>query len=152
MENNTSKLVGINHIALEVGNVDEALDFYGQIFSFELRGRHGSMAFIDLGDQFIALAEGRTQTPDEGRHFGLVVESKDAVCKRLAELNIDLIPNLPEGFLDFLDPWGNHIQIVEYGTIQFTKTPAVLNAMGLGHLKKSPDAEEELREKGMWSE
>ena len=140
------RLVGLNHIALEVGDLDEALEFWGSIFGeLELRGRSGSMAFIDLGDQFIALAEGRTQPPDRERHFGLVVDDKEAVRARLAELGV---PVTGRG-LDFQDPWGNLIQVVDYREIQFTKAPEVLQAMGLDGLEKSERAREELRTKGI---
>src|ERR687890_1610635 len=99
-----ARLVGFNHIALEVGDLEEALDFYGRIFEFELRGRGPRMAFIDAGDQFLALAAGRTQPPDEHRHFGLVVDDKDAVRARLQELGVAV--SRPPA-LDFSDPWGN---------------------------------------------
>ena len=75
-------IVGVNHIALEVGNIDEALDFYGRIFTFRLRGRGNRAAFIDMGDQFIALMEGRKQAPDDQRHFGLVVYDRSRVRRR----------------------------------------------------------------------
>ena len=141
------KLVGINHVALEVGDIDEALDWYGRLFQFELRGRIGSrMAFIDIGDQFIALSAGRAQAPDRARHFGLVVDDKEAVRVGLQGAGIDVAP---AGSLDFLDPWGNHVQVVDYGDIQFTKAPAVLAGMHLGSLEKSDDALDELRRKGL---
>jgi catechol 2,3-dioxygenase-like lactoylglutathione lyase family enzyme len=140
------KLVGINHIALEVGNLDEALAFWESIFGpLELRGRLSHMAFIDMGDQFIALAAGGTQPPDEARHFGLVVDDKEAVRARLRELGV---PVTGRG-LDFHDPWGNLIQVVDYGDVQFTKTDGVLQAMGLDGLEKSESARAELREKGI---
>jgi lactoylglutathione lyase len=140
------KLVGLNHIALEVGDIDEALEFWGSIFAeLKLRGRSGGMAFIDMGDQFIALAQGRTQPPDRHRHFGLVVDDKEAVRSRLRELGV---PVKGRG-LDFEDPWGNQIQVVDYRDIQFTKTPEVLEAMGLDGLEKSERALEELRAKGI---
>jgi len=141
-----ARLVGFNHIALEVDDLEEALEFYGRIFEFELRGRSPGMAFIDAGDQFIALAEGRTQPPDEHRHFGLVVDDKWAVRRALREAGVEILPG--KG-LDFQDPWGNRWQVVEYGEVQFTKAPHVLNGMGLGDLKKSEKALEELREKGL---
>ena len=140
------RLVGINHIALEVGDLDAALEFYGGIFEFELRGRVPGMAFIDMGDQFIALAEGRGQPADEGRHFGLVVDDMEAARAALQEADADVLPG--HG-LDFLDPWGNHVQVVEYGDIQFTKDSAVLRGMGLDGLSKSESALEELAEKGL---
>jgi catechol 2,3-dioxygenase-like lactoylglutathione lyase family enzyme len=141
-----SRLVGINHVALEVGDVEEALAFYGGIFDVELRGRAPGMAFVDMGDQFLALGEGRTQPPDEHRHLGLVVDDKEAVRQALAEAGVE---PLPGRFLDFLDPWGNRVEIVGYTNIQFTKAPHVLRGMGLAPLSKSAEALEELREKDM---
>ena len=141
-----ARLVGINHVALEVGNLEEALAFYGAIFQIELRGRMRRMAFIDIGDQFIALSEGRSQSPDRDRHFGLVVDDREAVRAALQEAGVEISSGRG---LDFRDPWGNQIQIVEYRDIQFTKAPAVLEGMGLESLKKSPAALEELREKGL---
>jgi catechol 2,3-dioxygenase-like lactoylglutathione lyase family enzyme len=141
------KLVGMNHIALEVGDLDEALAFWESIFGeLKLRGRMSRMAFIDMGDQFIALAQGRTQPPDRHRHFGLVVDDKEAVRARLRELNI---PVSSGRGLDFSDPWGNQIQIVDYRDVQFTKTPEVLRAMSLDGLEKSESALAELRDKGV---
>jgi catechol 2,3-dioxygenase-like lactoylglutathione lyase family enzyme len=142
-----TRLVGINHIALEVGDIDDALAWYGRLFEIELRGRHGSrMAFVDMGDQFIALSAGREQSPDESRHFGLVVDDKEAVRAALHEAGV---PVRPAGSLDFNDPWGNHIQVVDYRDIQFSKTPDVLSGMGLDGLEKSDSAREELRRKGL---
>jgi catechol 2,3-dioxygenase-like lactoylglutathione lyase family enzyme len=142
-----ARLVGINHIALEVGDVDEALAWYGRFFEFELRGRAGRrMAFIDMGDQFIAVAAGRTQPSDGDRHFGLVVDGKEAVRKALQEAGVAVQPS---GSLDFVDPWGNHIQVVDYRDIQFTKTPAVLRAMGLERVGKSEAAQKEIRDRGL---
>jgi catechol 2,3-dioxygenase-like lactoylglutathione lyase family enzyme len=141
-----ARLVGLNHIALEVGDVEEALEFYGRIFEFELRGRGSRMAFIDMGDQFIALAAGRTQPPDAHRHFGLVVDDKEAARRALQEAGVDVQPRGP---VDFRDPWGNHVQVVEYGGIQFTKADHVLRGMGLEGLEKSERALEELRAKGL---
>jgi catechol 2,3-dioxygenase-like lactoylglutathione lyase family enzyme len=141
------RLVGINHIALEVGDIEEALAWYGRIFDFELRGRHGNrMAFIDMGDQFIALSAGRTQPPDGSRHFGLVVDDKEAARERLREEGLDV---QAQGSLDFRDPWGNHVQVVDYRDVQFTKTPAVLRAMELETIRKSERAIAELRERGL---
>jgi catechol 2,3-dioxygenase-like lactoylglutathione lyase family enzyme len=140
-----TRLVGINHVALEVGSVDDALEFYGRIFELELRGRAGRMAFIDMGDQFIALSEGRTQPPDRARHFGLVVDDKEATREALLNAGVEIQPG---GGLDFRDPWGNQIQVVDYRDIQFTKTPEILRGMHLDGLDKSDQALEELREKG----
>jgi len=141
-----ARAIGFNHVALEVGDIDEALAFYGRLFDFELRGRSDDMAFIDLGDQFLALQKGRTQPADDGRHFGLVVDDKEAVRAALAKAGVE---PLPGPFLDFRDPWGNRIEIVSYANIQFTKAPHVLRGMGLAHLGKTESAIEELREKGM---
>ncbi len=141
-----ARAVGINHVALEVGDLDAALDFYGRIFELSLRGRSANMAFIDMGDQFIALSGKRTQGPDQQRHFGLVVDDRDAVRRRLAEMDVEILPG---GGLDFLDPWGNRVQIVAYRNIQFTKAPQVLRAMGLDGLEKSERARRELADKGI---
>ena len=140
------RLVGLNHVALEVGDVGEALEFYGQIFEFELRGRGGRMAFIDMGDQFVALAQGRTQPPDAHRHFGLVVDDKEAARRRLQEVGVE-VPG--SGRLDFRDPWGNHVEVVDYREIQFTKSESVLRGMGLEGLEKNDAALAELRAKGL---
>jgi predicted enzyme related to lactoylglutathione lyase len=141
-----ARAIGFNHVALEVGDIEEALRFYGQLFDFKLRGKSGTSAFIDLGDQFLALQKGRTQPADDGRHFGLVVDDKDAVRNALVEAGIQ---PLPGQFLDFLDPWGNRIEIVGYDNIQFTKAPSVLRGMGLGHVSKNENAIKELTDKGM---
>ena len=142
-----ARLVGINHVALEVGGLDEALAWYGRLFELKLRGRAGKrMAFIDMGDQFIALASGRTQPSDGARHFGLVVDDKEAVREHLRE---EGIPVAASGSLDFTDPWGNHIQVVAYRDIQFTKAPEILRGMKLDGLGKSEQALEELRAKGV---
>jgi catechol-2,3-dioxygenase len=141
-----SRLVGINHVALEVGDVEEALDFYRRFFEFELRGRAGSMAFIDMGDQFIALARGREGAPDRARHFGLVVDDKERTRRALQEAGV---PVQASGSLDFRDPWGNNFQVVDYREIQFTKADHVLSGMGLDGLEKTEGALEELRAKGL---
>jgi catechol 2,3-dioxygenase-like lactoylglutathione lyase family enzyme len=122
------RLVGINHVALEVGDVDAALEFYGRLFTFDDVERDGNAAFIELGDQFIALMQGRSQPPDTTRHFGLVVDDKDATRRALEAAGV---PILPGRFLDFPDPWGNRVQVVQYDQIRFTKTPEVLEEMGL---------------------
>ena len=142
-----ARLVGINHIALEVGDVDDALAWYARFFEFELRGRAGRrMAFIDMGDQFIAMAAGRTHPPDDDRHFGLVVDGKEAVRTALREAGVAVQGS---GSLDFEDPWGNHVQVVDYRDIQFTKTPEVLRAMDLQGLEKSESALKEIRDRGL---
>jgi lactoylglutathione lyase len=140
-----ARLVGVNHVAVEVGDIDEALQFYGRVFDFTLRGRGRGMAFIDMGDQFIALSAGRTQEPDSHRHIGLVVDDLEAARGSLEEAGARILPGRG---LDFLDPWGNHFQVVEYRQIQFTKAPEIARGMGL-ELDKSPEALEELREKGL---
>ena len=148
-ESEKPRVVGLNHIALEVGDIEEALAFYGRIFTFELRGKSESMAFIDLGDQFIALQKGRKQPADDGRHFGLVVADKEAARRALKAAGI---APLPGRFLDFRDPWGNRVEIVGYDNIQFTKAAGVLRGMGLAHLTKNENAKKELSQKGMMSE
>src|SRR5436190_17503448 len=141
-----ARAIGFNHVALEVGDIDEALAFYGRLFEFELRSKSKTSAFIDLGDQFLALQKGRTQAADDGRHLGLVVDDKEAVRKALAEAGVK---PLPGRFLDFIDPWGNRIEIIGYDNIQFTKAPNVLRGMGLSHLSKNEQAIAELASKGM---
>jgi predicted enzyme related to lactoylglutathione lyase len=145
-ESGKSRIVGVNHIALEVGDIEEALAFYGRLFTFELRGKSESMAFIDLGDQFIALQKGRKQPPDDGRHFGLVVEDKEVAREALKAAGVT---SLDGPFLDFRDPWGNRVEIVGYENIQFTKAPNVLRGMGLTQLTKNEKAKKELAGKGM---
>ncbi len=141
-----ARAIGFNHVALEVGDIDEALEFYAKFIDFELRSKSENMAFIDLGDQFLALQTNRRQPRDDDRHFGLVVSDQDAVRKSLVENGIEIL----EGpFLDFYDPWGNRIEIVGYTDIQFTKAPHVLRGMGLDDLHKTEDAIRELRDKGM---
>ena len=139
-------MVGINHIALAVGDVKEAVEFYGRIFDLELRGHAPGMAFLDMGDQFIAFAEGRDQAPDGGRHFGLVVDDRAQVRQRLLDAGIE--PEPSRG-LRFRDPWGNLVEVVQYSDIQFTKAPPVLSGMGLDGLGKSESAQKELRDKGL---
>jgi lactoylglutathione lyase len=141
-----ARAVGLNHVALEVGDIEEALAFYGRIFEFKLRGKSQTMAFIDLGDQFIALQKGRRQAADDGRHFGLVVDDKAAAREALAKHGVKVLPG---PFLDFRDPWGNRIEIVSYENVQFSKAPNVLRGMGLEHLEKKESALKELSEKGM---
>ena len=141
-----ARAIGFNHLALEVGEIDEALAFYGRLFDFTLRSKDEDSAFIDLGDQFLALQKGRRQPADDGRHFGLVVDDKEAVRKALIEAGVEIVPG---PFLDFLDPWGNRIEIVGYSNVQFTKAPNVLRGMGLTHLTKNNNALKELADKGM---
>jgi lactoylglutathione lyase len=143
---NRAHLVGINHVALEVGDLDEALDFYGRIFAMGQVDREAGMAFIDMGDQFIALSEGDPGAPDRARHFGLVVDDKPAVRAALEEAGVEVSTGRR---LNFRDPWGNYVQVVDYRDIQFTKAPEVLRGMGLAGLEKRPDAIEQLRKKGL---
>jgi lactoylglutathione lyase len=141
-----ARMVGINHVALCVGDVDEAVDFYGQIFELELRGRLPGMAFLDMGDQFLALSHSEPGAPDEARHFGLVVDDRGRVRQALHDADIEIEPGRG---LHFSDPWGNRIEVVQYSDIQFTKAPSVLAGMGLEGLGKSESALKELRDKGI---
>jgi catechol 2,3-dioxygenase-like lactoylglutathione lyase family enzyme len=138
-------MVGINHIALAVGDVDEAVELYGRIFDLELRGRSGRMAFLDMGDQFLALAEGDDPVADRQRHFGLVVDDREAVRRALKEAGIE---EEPSRGLRFRDPWGNLVEVVQYSEVQFTKAPEVMAGMDLS-LGKSEKARQELRDKGL---
>ena len=140
------RLVGVNHIALEVGDVDAALAFYGAIFTLSGVEREGEIAFLAMGDQFLTLLPRAEGAPDAERHFGLVVDDREAAR---AALEAHGVPILPGGRLDFRDPWGNRVQVVDYRDIQFTKAPGVLRGMGLDALEKRPEALEELREKGL---
>ena len=140
------RAIGLNHIALEVGDIDEALAFYGRLFELKLRAKNDKMAFIDLGDQFIALQKGRKQPADDGRHFGLVVDDKEAAGRALQAAGVVLLDG---PFLDFRDPWGNRVEVVEYENIQFTKAPNILHGMGLDHLSKNNSAKQQLADKGM---
>lgn len=134
-------------MALEVGDVDEALAWYGRFFEFELRGRRETMAWIDLGDQFIALARGAGHAPpDDGRHFGLVVDGKEAVREALRDAGVEVAGS---GGLAFHDPWGNRVEVVDYADVQFSKTPEVLAALGLEGLEKTEAARAEMRAKGL---
>ena len=141
-----ARLVGINHVALEVGDLEAALEFYGRAFAFELRGRVPGMAFLDMGDQFLAISEGRTQAADDARHLGLVVDDLEVAREALTEAGAEILPGRG---LDFRDPWGNHVQVVDYRRIQFSKTSAVLEGIGLDGLEKTAEALAELREKGL---
>jgi lactoylglutathione lyase len=140
------RLVGINHVALEVGDLEEAVEFWSSLFEITQVWREPGMAFLDMGDQFIALSEGPTPGPDSGRHFGLVVDDKEAVREALAAASVEILPGR---FLDFLDPWGNRVQVVDYRDIQFTKTDSVLRGMGLDGLEKRQRALDELRDNGL---
>jgi lactoylglutathione lyase len=141
-----NRLVGINHVALEVGDLDEALAFYGRFFDLGEPSRIPGMAFIRMGDQFIALSETPGGGPDRDRHFGLVVDDKEAVRAALVEAGVELFGGRG---LNFRDPWGNFVQVVDYRDIQFTKAPSVLRAMGLEGLEKRESAIAELHEHGL---
>lgn len=140
-----ARALGINHVVLEVDDLDKALEFYGAVFDFKLRGKSDHNAFIDLGDQFIQLTLGRTQAPDTKRHFGLVVDDREAVRRALDRLGIKSINER----MNILDPWGNRVEIVPYDDVQFTKAEHVLKGMGVGPIKKTANAIEELKKKNM---
>ena len=144
-----ARLIGINHVALEVGDVDEALAFYARLFEFELRGRVPGMAFVDMGDQFLALSEGRAQARDDARHFGLVVDDLGAVRDALQREGIEAIETGGGSGFDFYDSWGNRIEVVEYGEIQFERTPGVKRKLGVESLGKSEVARREIEERGL---
>ena len=141
-----ARAVGINHVALEVGDIDEALAFYGGFLDFEIARRSESAAFIYFGDQFINFSRGRRQGPDDNRHFGIAVDDKELVRRTLEEMGVEILDGR---FLDFLDPWGNRVEITTYTNIQFSKADHVLRGMGLEHLRKTEQAVDELRKKGM---
>ncbi len=141
-----ARAVGINHIALEVGDIDAALEFYGAFLDFEIARRSETAAFVYFGDQFINFARGRRQAPDDRRHFGIAVDDKELARERLTELGVTFLDGR---FMDFLDPWGNRVEITTYTKIQYTKADHVLRGMGLGHLRKTEEALAELRAKGM---
>lgn len=138
-----AKPVGINHVALEVGDLEQALEFYGRLFELSLRGRSGRMAFVDIGDQFLALAEGRSQGPDGHRHFGLVVDDKQRALDAARAAGAEVQGNRVR------DPWGNNFDVVAYEEVQFTKAAEILEGMGLQGLEKTEEAREELRAKGL---
>ncbi len=140
-----ARALGINHVVLEVGDLDEALKFYGAIFEFNLRGKSERNAFIDLGDQFIQLSLGKTQSADDKRHFGFVVDNREPVAAALDKLGVKRLDQR----LNFRDPWGNRIEVVSYDDIQFTKSSHVLKGMGIGSLEKTPNVIDELKKKGM---
>jgi lactoylglutathione lyase len=143
-----AKLIGVNHVALEVGDLDAALALYGRLFDFELRGRVPGAAFIDMGDQFIALMAGRTQAADDERHFGLVVDDVAAVRAAVEREGLEIIHPGARG-LDFADPWGNHFQVVAYEAVQFERTAGVRRKLGIEALEKSPAALHEISERGL---
>jgi catechol 2,3-dioxygenase-like lactoylglutathione lyase family enzyme len=141
----TAKLVGLNHVALEVSDLDRSLAFYGRLFQFRLRSRSAGAAFIDIGDQFLALMQGRSQAPDDARHVGIVVDDKEEARRAIEATGARIVPGRR---LDFLDLDGNRIEVVQYDQVQFTKSPEVLRGMGL-ELGKTDAALAELREKGL---
>jgi len=143
-----ARLVGINHVALEVGDLDAALDLYGRLFGFELRGRVRGMAFIDMGDQFLAIAEGRSQAPDDERHFGLVVDDVDAARSAVKRAGLDIHGRRSQSF-DFRDPWGNRFQVVGYRNIQFERVDGVRRALGIDDVEKTDEAQREIAERGL---
>jgi lactoylglutathione lyase len=142
-----ARLVGINHVALEVGDVDAALQLYGRLFDFELRGRSTGAAFIDMGDQFLAISEGRTQAADDTRHFGLVVDDKEAVRAAVEAEGLELVGIGHR--LDFMDPWGNRIEVVGYADIQFERVPPVKRKLGIEALGKTEKARREIADRGL---
>jgi lactoylglutathione lyase len=145
----TARLVGINHVALEVGDLDAALDLYRRLFAFELRGRVHGMAFLDMGDQFLAVAEGRSQPPDDGRHFGLVVDDVDAARAAVEREGLELLGRRRGQSFDFRDPWGNRFQVVGYGNIQFERTDGVRRKLGIEALEKTDAAKAEIADRGL---
>ena len=138
--------VGINHVALEVGDIQEALDFYGGFIDFEISKQSETAAFIYFGDQFINFSLGRRQEPDSERHFGIAVDDKELARRALEDMGVVFLGGR---FMDFLDPWGNRVEITTYTKIQFTKADHVLKGMGLEHLKKDEDVIVELAKKNM---
>jgi lactoylglutathione lyase len=143
-----ARLVGINHVALEVGDLEGALALYGRLFHFAMRGRVPRMAFVDMGDQFLAIAEGRSQGPDGGRHFGLVVDDVDAAREAVAREGLDVLGGRGSSF-DFRDPWGNRFQVVGYRNIQFERSDGVRRALGIEAVEKTPAARREIADRGL---
>jgi catechol 2,3-dioxygenase-like lactoylglutathione lyase family enzyme len=145
MATNLPRLIGINHVALEVGDLEEALAFYGKIFAITLRGRGERQAFVDMGDQFLALMETAAPHRDQARHFGLVVDDRARVRALAQTAGAQMIDG---PFLDFLDPWGNRIEVISYADVQFSKAPHVLRGMQFDG-GKSAKAKQELTDKNM---
>ena len=143
-----ARLIGINHIALEVGDIEEALDLYGRVFSFNLRGRAPRMAFVDMGDQFLALSEPRSQPADDHRHFGLVVDDVSAAREAARREGLAIVADTGHSF-DFRDPLGNRFQVVDYGDVQFERTDGVKRKLGVEELQKTPDARRQISERGL---
>jgi lactoylglutathione lyase len=144
----TARLIGINHVAIEVGSVEEALDLYGRLFSFTMRGRGRRMAFVDMGDQFLAIAEQRSQPADDDRHFGLVVDDVGAAREAAKREGVVIASDTGKSF-DFRDPWGNRFQVVGYGDIQFERTDGVKRKLGIEELGKTDDAKRQIAERGL---
>ena len=143
-----ARLIGINHVAVEVGDVEAALDLYGRLFTFTLRGRAARMAFVDMGDQFLAIAQPRSQPPDEGRHFGLVVDDVSAAREAVKREGLALVADTGQSF-DFRDPWGNRFQVVGYGDIQFERTDGVKRKLVIEGLGKTDDALRQIVERDL---
>ncbi len=141
-----AKLIGMNHVALEVGDLDQALDLYGRLFEFELRGRSPRMAFLDMGDQFLAFSERESPDPDADRHFGLVVDDIEIARKAVEREGLEIVGSRG---LTFLDPWGNQVQVVDYRRIQFERTGGVRRALGIEGLEKTEEANAEIAERGL---
>ncbi len=141
-----ARAVGINHVAIEVGDIGKALEFYGKLLEFTVEEQTPEMAIVYFGDQFINFIRNFDRKPDAMRHFGIAVDDKPLARRTLAAMSVQLIDSR---FLDFLDPWGNRVEITTYANIQYTKADHVLRGMGLGHLKKTDEALAELRAKGM---
>jgi predicted enzyme related to lactoylglutathione lyase len=143
-----ARLIGVNHVALEVGDIEEAVALYERLFDFTMRGRGRRMAFLDMGDQFLAVAEGRSQPPDDERHFGLVVDDVGAARDAVRQEGLALVADTGTSF-DFLDPWGNRFQVVGYGDIQFERTDGVKRKLGIAGLGKTDDARRQISERGL---
>jgi predicted enzyme related to lactoylglutathione lyase len=143
-----AQLIGVNHVALEVGDVDEAVALYGRLFEFSMRGRGRRMAFLDMGDQFLAIAEGRSQPPDDERHFGLVVDDVARAREAVVHEGLGIASDTGQSF-DFRDPWGNRFQVVGYGDIQFERTDGVKRKLGIEQFEKTADAKRQISERGL---
>jgi lactoylglutathione lyase len=143
-----ARLIGINHVAIEVGDLDQALELFGRLFAFEMRGRVPHMAFVDMGDQFLAIAEPRSQPADQGRHFGLVVDDVAAARDAVKREGLTIVHETRRSF-DLLDPWGNRFQVVGYGDIQFERVDGVKRKLGIAELEKTDDARRQISERGL---
>lgn len=143
-----ARLIGVNHVALEVGDVEEAVALYERLFDFTIRGRGRRMAFLDMGDQFLAVAEGRSQPPDDERHFGLVVDDVGRAREAVEREGLKVVSDTRQSF-DFRDPWGNRFQVVGYGDIQFDRTDGVKRKLRIEGLGKTDDARRQISERGL---